>query len=155
MMAAWQFSIILIPQKWAIENKYDSSFLYEDGGYDTWVAWKENQPTKDFTDILSNMLPPAKSWHKDLLCWGNEKGHDIQVWNENDAIDGIHVRLALNLDLKNILTSLVTMAKKLDCVLFYPELKKITQADEFELKSAVLKSSAERFGKNPRDFPKD
>ena len=154
-MAIWQFSIILIPQKWAAENKYDPSLLYGEDGYDTETAWKENQPAKDFADILSNMLPPAKSWHLDLLCWGNEKGHDIQVWNENGAIDGIHVRLALNLDLKSILTSLVTMAKKLDCVFFYPELKKITQADEFELKSAVLKSSAERFVKNPRDFPKD
>jgi hypothetical protein len=148
IMAAWQFSIVLIPQKWAIENKYDPSFMY-DGGYDTEMAWKENQPAKDFVDILSQMLPPSKSWHDDLLCWGDEKGHDIQVWFENNVIDGIHIRLDLNRNLNSILARLVAIAQKLDCVLFYPELKTITEANEFELKNTLRMSNAARFVKNP------
>jgi len=40
-MATWQFSIVLIPKSWAVENQYDSSLLYDEEGYDTEIAWKK------------------------------------------------------------------------------------------------------------------
>jgi hypothetical protein len=60
-MAAWQFQIVLIPQEWAVEANFDSSSLYESDGYETTIAWKRHQPTSDFKDQLSKVLPESKS----------------------------------------------------------------------------------------------
>ena len=154
-MATWQFSIILIPKLWAEENKFDSSFLYSEEGYDTEIAWEKHQPAPIFKNILSNILPTSKSWNKDLLCWGNEEEHDIQVWYVNNTIDGIHVRLDLNQKLNSIITKLIKTAKELDCVLFLPELKINTEANEFELKKVLQSSQAAKFVKDPYGFLSD
>lgn len=151
-MATWQFSVNLIPRSWAIENKYSSSLLYTEEGYDTEEAWKENQPKPEFINILSTILPLAESWSKDLLYWGNEEGHDIQVGYENKLIEGIHIRLDLNQKLSSIIAKLVKVAKELDCVLFFPELKTVVEANEFELKNALQNSRAAQFVKDPHRF---
>jgi len=154
-MATWQFSVVLIPRSWAIENNYSSTLLVTEEGYDTEIAWKENQPNPEFMDILSKMLPPAKSWGNDLLCWGNEEENDIQVWFENKTIEGIHIRLDLNQNLNNIIANLVQTAKNLDCALFFPELKAVKEANEFELKRALKASRAAQFVKDPNKYLND
>ena len=152
-MATWQFSVVLIPKSWAEENKYSSSSLYDDDGYyDTEVAWKGNQPNIDFKSILSTLLPPAKSWSKELLYWGNEDEHDIQVGYEGKLIEGIHIRLDLNQKLNSILVKLVKVANELNCILFFPELKTVTEANEFELKNALQNSRAANFVSDPHRF---
>jgi len=115
-MATWQLSVNLIPRIWAIENKFSSSELYSEDGYDTDLAWRENQPEPEFLNLLSGFLAPSKSWSKDLMYWGNEKEHDIQVWYEDKMIDGIHIRLYLNQNLNSIIVKLTKLAKELDCV---------------------------------------
>jgi len=152
-MATWQFSVVLIPDSWAKENCYNSSKLYdEDGYYDTEYAWKNKQLMSGFESVLSEILPPGKSWHKDQLVWGNEKEHDIQVWPENGIIDGVHIRLDLHQNLSEIITKVVKVALKFDCALFVPEAKLIIEANEEELNCAISKSSASKFVANPRDF---
>lgn len=89
------------------------------------------------------------------MCWGNEKEHDIQVWYENNIIDGIHIRLDLPKKLNGIITKLIKTAKELDCVLFFPESETLTKANEFELKKALQNSQAAKFVKDPNDFLND
>ena len=152
-MATWQFSVVLIPKSWAEENKYCSSSLYdEDGYYDTEAAWKENQPNTNFITVLSTLLPPAKSWSKEMLSWGNEEEHDIKVGYEGELIEGIHIRLDLNQKLNSILVKLVKVANELSCVLFFPELKTVTKANEFELNNALQNSRAAKFVGDPHGF---
>ena len=151
-MATWQFSVVLIPASWAEENSYSSSALYDDEGYDTECAWKGRQPESGFKAVLGSILPPSKSWHEELLTWGNEKEHDIQVWFENETIDGIHIRLDLNQDLNEIIVKVVKSAKVLNCALFFPVLKLVVEANEFELKSAIKNSNAAKFVRNPHEF---
>ncbi len=151
-MATWQFSVNLIPKSWAIKNDYDSSLFYSDEGYDTEVAWVNNQPKPDYINSLSKILPKTKSWSKDLLCWGNEEEHDIQVCYENKIIDGIHIRLDLNQQLDNIITKLIQAAKELDCVLFFPELKTIVEANKINLDKALQSSRAALFVNDPHRF---
>ena len=153
IMATWQFSVVLIPESWAQENKYCPSSLFdEDGYYDTDAVWKENQPNPEFINLLSNLLPPAKSWSKEMLCWGNEEEHDIQVGYEGKFIESIHIRLDLNQKLNSILVKLVKVSKELNCVLFFPELKTITEANEFELRMALQDSRAIKFVKDPHGY---
>lgn len=92
-MATWQFSVVFIPALWAEENNYSSLLLYDEEGYNTECAWKGRQPKAGFQDVLAEILPPSKSWHDDLLAWGNTKENDIQVWYEDETIEGIHIRL--------------------------------------------------------------
>ena len=151
-MATWQFSVVLIPASWAEEHSYSSSTLYDDDGYDTECAWEGRQPETGFKELLGEILPPSKSWHADLLAWGNEKEHDIQVWVENEIIDGIHIRLDLNQNLNEIIIKVVNAAKSLNCALFFPEFRSVVQANEFELKNAINKSNAAKFVNNPQEF---
>ncbi len=151
-MATWQFSVVLIPTSWAEENSYSSSALYDEEGYDTECAWKDRQPESGFKAMLGEILPPAKSWHEELLTWGNEKEHDIQVCFENEKINSIHIRLDLNQNLNEIIVKVVKAAKNLNCSLFFPEFKLIAKANEFELKNAIKLSNAEKFVRNPQEF---
>lgn len=151
-MATWQFSVVLIPASWVEENSYSSSALYDEEGYDTECAWKDRQPDSEFKTVLGEILSPSKSWHEELLTWGNEKEHDIQVWVENEAIDGIHIRLDLNQNLNEIIIKVVKAAKALNCALFFPELISVAEANEFELKNAIKKSNAAKFVINPKEF---
>ena len=151
-MAIWQFNIEFIPRKWAEENNYNASLLYSEEGYDTEIAWLNNQPINDFQSILSNIFPPSKSWHENLLCWGNEKEHDIQVWFENNEIDSFQFRMDLNQKLNSLISKVINTAKELDCVFFYPEHEIITIANEFELKKALNNSGAAKFINDPQGY---
>ncbi len=148
-MATWQFSVVLIPVSWAEENSYSSSALYDEEGYETVCAWKDRQPAPEFKAVLGEILPPSKSWHEELLTWGDEEKHDIQVWFEDETIDGVHIRLDLNQKLNEIIIRVVKAAKTLNCALFFPEFKSVAEANEFELKNAIKKSNAAKFVRNP------
>lgn len=151
-MAAWQFSVVFIPASWAEENSYSASLLYDEEGYDTECAWQERQPDSGLKEVLGKILPPSKSWHDDLLTWGRTEEHDIQVWYENETIDGIHIRLDLRRNLKEITVKIVKAAKALDCALYFPEQKTVVKANQFELKNAIKKSNAAKFISNPQEF---
>lgn len=144
-VAIWQFSVVLIPASWAEESSYSSSSLYGDEGYDTACAWKGRQPVSDFTVVFDEILPSSKSWDRELLVWGNEKEHDIQVWYDGEAVESMHIRLDLNYELHEIINKVIKAAIALDCVLFLPEFKSVVMASEFELKHAIKKSNAAKF----------
>ncbi|WP_028762910.1 hypothetical protein [Shewanella colwelliana] len=151
-MATWQFSVVLIPTSWVKGNSYNSSLLYDEDGYDAEIAWKDRQPESGFKSFLDDILSPSESWDDDLLIWGNEKGNDIQVWFENDEIDGIHIRLDLNQNLNDIIDKIVNAAQSLSCSFFFPEFKSIVDANEFEIKKAIRESNAAKFVLNPQGF---
>ncbi|EPR5147930.1 hypothetical protein ACU6FY_004579 [Vibrio alginolyticus] len=151
-MAIWQFSVVLIPASWAEENSYSSSSLYDDEGYDTAYLWKDRQPVSDLTVVFDEIPPPSKSWDRELLVWGNEKEHDIQVWYDGEAVESIHIRLDLNHELCEIINKVIKAAIALDCVLFFPEFKSVVMASESELKHAIKKSNAAKFMSDPKGF---
>ena len=151
-MAIWQFNVDLIPRLWIEKHTYSILELYDEEGYDLGIAWKDNQPEKKYKDILTNILPEGKSWHDNLLCWGDDKKSDITVWSDNGIIDGIQIRISLNDNLNDMLVKIVEAAIKLNCVFFYPEYKTISEANESELKKALMNSRASRYIKSPRKF---
>ena len=151
-MATWQFSVVLIPTSWVEDNSSSISSLYDEEGYDTACAWKDRQPDSGFKAVLGEILPPSKSWHEELLAWGNDEEHDIQVWVENGVIDGIHIRLDLNQNLNELIIKVVKAAKTLNCALFLPELRIVVEASDFELNRAIKKSNATKFVTNQQEY---
>ena len=143
-MANWQFLVVFIPVSWAEENDFNSSELYDADGYNTESAWKDRQPDAGFKAVLDNILPQSYSWHGDLLTWGNEKEHDIQVWYKSENMDGVHIRLDLNQNLNEIIIKVIKAANTLNCALFFPEFKSVTEANEFEIINAINNSNAEK-----------
>ncbi len=51
-----------------------------------------------------------------------------------------------------MIVKVVKSAKALDCALFFPELKSVAEANEFELKGAIKNSNAAKFVRNPQEF---
>ena len=151
-MATWQFTIEFIPRNWAEDNMSNVQELYDSDGYSTEVAWKKSQPVTDFVAILSEILPVSESWHKDLLTWGDEKSHDIQVWHENQMVKSITLRLDLQQNFNSLLINIVKAAIKLNCMFFIPEKESIVEPNEFRLKNAASSSQAAKYVKDPIVF---
>lgn len=153
-MAIYQITIELIPQMWAINNNYDAAGLYEDKQYDPSTAWRNNLFKKDFASIISKVLPKRNSWHPNLDIWGDSEYNDIQIfWNENKKeIEAFTIRLDLRDDIENILKQIRLLAITLDCVLFFPESKKIIRAEDPMLQYIIDNSNAARWVKNPKKY---
>lgn len=144
-MASWQFTVVLIPTSWAEENNYNSSKLCSEQLYCTECVWKGSPINSELQHILSSVLPPSQSWHEKLLTWGNEDEHDIQVRFRSESVDSIRIRLDLRHQLNEMFIKVVKAAHALNCAFFFPEFESIVDANEFQLKSATLKSCAARF----------
>lgn len=151
-MAVWQFTIELVPVRWAEANEYETDLLYGEDGYDTSRAWDGVQPTKDIDGMLGNIFPKKESWSEDLTIWGNEETHDINVWSENGKVFSIRFRLDLRHDITGLMGALVRVAADIDCVLFVPEKKIMFTPNVFELKQYIENSNAARFVKNPSKY---
>ena len=154
-MAIWQIPIALVPMKWAEENDFATDFLYEEDGFDTTCAWIENQPTKDLEPIFSALLPRAESWAEDLLIWGSDKKHDINVWNEEGVITSIVLRLDLRENITDIMVGFCEASSQLSCALFIPGQHLMFKPNIFQLKQCIVKSNAVKFVKDPQEFLND
>ena len=151
-MAIWQIPIELVPEKWAEENEYRTSLLYDEDGYDTTCAWIENQPTEDLDVIFSNLLPKAKSWSEDLVIWGSDKKHDISVWEEEGVITSIGLRIDLRENITSLMTGFCDASIKLNCVLFIPGQEVMFKPNVFELKQYIFKSNAAKYVSDPYGY---
>ena len=154
-MAVWQFLIELIPRDWAEENSYDAGPLQDDEGYATQIAWENRQPEIDVVPVLSRILPPAESWNKDLIFFGDNQSDDIEVWHHDQVIEGISMRIDLKKDVKRTVVKVVRAAKKLGCIFFIPEKGSFVEANEFALIKMVKESDASQFVDDPIGFLDD
>jgi len=151
-MAVWQFGVVLVPDAWAQENNYRVEKLIAEDGYDTEHIWLDRQPSSNFIQILSSVLPITESWHEELLIWGDLDTHDIQVWYEGRVLSSVSFRIALNKSCGVLLEDIIRVAKELDCVLFFPETKTIEKPVLTTLKNALVNSNAAKFVTNPEKF---
>jgi hypothetical protein len=151
-MAIFQFTVALIPSKWAHDSNNDIESLYYEAGYDVSVAWKDNQPNIDVDSLISKVLPKGKAWDSEQKVWGSDESSDIQVWYENGRIESIDVRLDLREDISSLLSKVVELAKRLKCYLFIPGAKSIIEPNVFELKKAANESNAAKFVEDPEGF---
>ena len=124
-MAVYQFVIELIPKKWVKSNKnFCIKLLFNNFDlYDPSIAWEDYSLRVDLESLLYRILPGGKTWHEDLLIWGDAKHNDIQVWFENKKIDSIKIRLDLRENIDNLKKKIIELAKHLDCYFFLPSEK--------------------------------
>lgn len=149
-MAAWQFKVCLIPKSGFDTNGIEVSRLYDaEGNYDIAFTW-ENVTTNGVKDEIIKYYPLSRSWHKDLVSFGCEKGTDVQVWYEKGKLEDIQFRIDMRghfiLDIEQI----VNIARKLSCVFFLPEQKCMVDANVLEILSYAKTSDAYLFTIDPK-----
>ncbi|UTW56200.1 hypothetical protein [Kordiimonas sp. SCSIO 12610] len=149
-MAVWQFTIQLLPKSWAKDNKFNPASLYTAEGYhDVEYAWNDYQLREGFRDLLSQILPETRSRHKNLLVWGNDNEHDIQVGIEQGKAKYICIRLDLRQDLRLIIPKIIEITQTIECCFFFPEQEKITPPEVKELIAAIKTSRAFKYADDP------
>lgn len=147
-MAAWQFKVCLIPQSCFNTNEIDVSRFYDaDGNYDTSFAWK-NRPVNDVKDEIIKYYALSKSWHEDLVSFGDEEKTDCQAWYEESALENIQFRIDMRGNFVLDIEQIIDIAQKLSCVFFIPEQKCITEPNVFKVISHIKKSNAYLFAKD-------
>lgn len=151
-MAVWQFKVCLIPQSCFNTNEIDVSRFYDaDGNYDTSFAWK-NRPVNDVKDEIIKYYSLSKSWHEDLVSFGDEEKTDCQAWYEEGALENIQFRIDMRGNFVLDIEQIIDIAQKLSCVFFIPEQKCITEPNVFKVISHIKKSNAYLFAKDTEEW---
>ncbi len=150
-MAIYQFVIELIPSSWVVNKKHNVEELYDENDfYDLSITWKHYQLSVELKLLLSEILPQGNSWNKNLQLWGDEEHNDIQVRLRDDTIEAIKIRLDLRNNIENLKAKVVDLAKRLNCQLFFPDERKIVNADIDNLNRAIANSNAAKFVDDPK-----
>lgn len=152
-MAIWQFVVGLIPRTWVERDGNVPEMLYDDDGYhDMSIAWENNQPDVNLSELISSVLPPTESWCDSLKIWGDLSRNDFQVGYEGDNVESVKARIDTREGTSHVCAKIVELARALDCCLFFPATRAITVADVAVLSAAVQNSRAARYSAAPREF---
>ena len=120
--------------------------------FDTDCTGEINQPDINIETYFSKFLSKSKSWSSNLLYFGHTSGHDIQIDVENTKIQSIQIRIDLTQDINLFVNHILVISKELDCIFFYPELKKMSEATKKELYESIKQSLHYKYIKNPHNF---
>ncbi|ENW93818.1 hypothetical protein [Acinetobacter sp. NIPH 298] len=151
-MAAWQFKVCLIPQSWFNTNGIDISRFYDaEGNYDASFTWK-NHPVNDVKGEIIKYYPLSKSWHEDIVSFGDEEKTDGQVWYEKGKLEDIQFRIDMRGNFVLDIEQIIAIAQKLSCVFFIPEQKCIAEPNVFKVISHIKKSNAYLFAKDTEQW---
>lgn len=151
-MAAWQFKVCLIPKSGFNANGIDVSRFYDaEGHYDVSFTWK-NRPINNVKDEIIKYYALSKSWHEDLVSFGDEEKTDGQAWYEKGELKNIQFRIDVRGNFVLDIEQIIAIAQKLSCVFFIPEQKCIVEPNIFEVISHLKKSNAYLFAKDPEQW---
>ncbi len=140
----------MIPKCWFdIHGKEITKFYDEEGSYDAAFTWG-NFTTNNVKDEIIKYYPLSKSWHDDLVYFGNEERTEAQVWYEKGALENIQFRIDVRGNFVLDIEQIVAIAQKLCCVFFIPEQKCIVEPDK--LINHLKKSDAYLFAKDPEQW---
>jgi hypothetical protein len=151
-LAIWQVPIVFIPAQWAQDNQFKADSLYDEDGFDTKVVWSQDVEIKGFKNYFNSILPVAESWNEEIDIWGNTQTNDLTIIREGNQIECIMCRLDLRDDVFSLMSSIINIALKFNCVLFVPSQRVIIEPNLFVLKKHLTQSNAAKFIKDPEVF---
>jgi hypothetical protein len=149
-MAVWQFTLDLIPSFAARLDGVDAIRMTREqlDEIDTEIP-VEKQPY--LFQTLSGLLPEKEAWSPDLRIWGDEKSHDVQIWFEEDHIEGVQLRLDVANPSLPLVSGICGLARHLQCV-FAARDGAIIQPSAEAVVRAMMQSPATRFVRNPQAY---
>ena len=91
-MAIWHYEIILLPEEEV--NSYSPNLTHFDADLMEKVEWwKYRQLTLSDFKYFERILSIEKSWSKDITQFGKEDSNNISLFNTNEVIKEINVRI--------------------------------------------------------------
>lgn len=105
-MALWQYTYYVIPRE-SIQDLSDLHLLSTDTeeGFDLEGYWKTADIPVSFFDSLSTILPLGQSWSEDIVLFGNQQSHMIQViQNEYGKVEDVSIRIDFTRDYDGFLS---------------------------------------------------
>ncbi|WP_282611407.1 hypothetical protein, partial [Pelagibius sp. Alg239-R121] len=152
-MALWQFCIELIPEQWIALNQQKITNYYTNDGWDFGDAWRNYD--LEIEVIVDGYMPRGKSWSDQMVLWGHDERHDIQLYRDNDQIEGLTIRIDLREDAKAMILTAVSIAQELCCDILVGDERKAIAPSVDELAKAAARSNAARFVRDPYKFVDD
>ncbi|WP_152567965.1 hypothetical protein [Sphingopyxis sp. LC81] len=149
-MAAWQFTLDLIPSSAARLNGVDAIRMTREQ-LDEIEPEISVEKLPGLFQALSRLLPEKESWAPDLHIWGDEKSHDVQIWFEGDRVEGIQLRLDVANPSFPLVSGMCGLARDLQCV-FAAREGAIIQPSAEAVVRAVMQSPAMRFVRDPQAY---
>ena len=98
---------------------------------------------------LSSDLPMGKSWHNDLVVYGELESTCVCVWKDSDRVE-ISCRIDVSSLKKSVVNAIINFAKANNLIFFYN--KKAVDASLDSIKGILITSPAYKFLKNKNTF---
>ena len=98
---------------------------------------------------LSSDLPMGKSWHNDLVVYGELESTCVCVWKDSDRVE-ISFRFDVSSLKKDVLNTVIYFAKANDLMRVYDGQEVPMTFDS--IKDILINSPAYKFLKNPNTF---
>lgn len=98
---------------------------------------------------LSSDLPMGKSWHNDLVVYGELESTCVCVWKDSDRVE-ISCRFDVSSLRDDVINALINFAKANDLMLVYDGQEVPMTFDS--IKDVLINSPAYKFLKNPNTF---
>lgn len=143
-MALWQLKIEVAPSERVGGRSQIDRTEFAKAAW-----WSDRQPPADFRERLASLLPPIKSWHEDLLWFGDEQGDRIDVWVEEGRVESISVRVDCRKANPHFVRNLLRMAQDWSCSLIELRYLKRLPTVLAEFVIAVAESPSCRFMEDP------
>lgn len=152
-MAIWQFEILLVPRERVVQElgAVDARMTREKWEATDW--WSQHQPPSDFQSRIGALLPPYKSWSREILMWGSEDADRIHICLDDarERVEEVSIRFDLRLPCEQFARAITEFAHHADCVLaawpfhtFEPSLD--------QLMAEIAGSESARYVRAPREY---
>ena len=104
-MALWQVGFFILP-KGSLKHggKLDKS---EEHTFDDAPFWESLNIDYSFFDPIKRFLPEGKSWSKNVILYGEENSHRLEVLFENSIIISVSFRIDFTSDYEQILNEII------------------------------------------------
>lgn len=149
-MATWQFALTLIPSSAARSAGRESIQLSREQIDECRLHLSQPEQTALY-DALSALMPERRGWTTAIRFWGDEKGDDIHVSLDADAVECVHIRLDGFRPSAARVAGICAIARRFDCVFATPE-GAVVQPSSDAVMRMFLRSPAMRFARDPEAF---
>jgi hypothetical protein len=113
-MAAWQFSMHLVPRGQLTAVCLDLVSPVPGAVFDETSWWSSSQPPSDLAERLARVVGEVISWSPESRQWGLSEASTVDVRYEAGRVDEIHARLDLRAQCSRLIEVLAQLALDAD-----------------------------------------
>ena len=106
-MALWQYTFIVLPNKKELIHSSNLGAFMTDDGFDDSLFWVDPPINATLFDDIANILPPMRSWSKNILLYGKQESNCFEVLVENEFAVSVDFRIDFTSDYETILRKLL------------------------------------------------